>query len=127
MVSILVQARGPADPELVWERYAQLDLWRTWSPQIRRVECREHELALGIEGTVHGPLGMHAAFVVTSCLPEHRTWSWMVRSGPIVLALEHAVHADPVGSRATLRLRGPALVVFGYAPLVRPALHRLVG
>jgi len=43
-----------------------------------------------------------------------------------VLDLEHAVHPDPVGSRTTLCLRGPALVVFGYAPLVRAALYRVV-
>jgi hypothetical protein len=126
MASTLVQARGPADPDLVWERYARLDLWPTWSPQIRRVSSTAHDLAIGIEGTVYGPLGVHATFVVTSCVPEQQTWSWVVRSGRIVLTLEHAVHPDPVGSRTTLRLRGPALVVFGYAPLTRPALNRLV-
>lgn len=88
-----VQARGPAAPEEVWDRYATIDRWPQWSPQISRVEASSDRLALGVRGTVSVVGVLAVPFTVTSCRPDDRTWSWRVRLGPITLDLDHAVYA----------------------------------
>ncbi len=125
MAARTIEARGPAPVEEVWDRYATLARWPEWSPQISRVEAGADRLALGVRGTVHLVGGLPLAFTVTSCRPEDRTWSWQVRLGPITLDLDHAVYPAGSGSRTTLTLAGPALLVAGYAPQARLALRRL--
>ena len=120
-----IEARGPAPAEDVWDRYATLSRWPEWSPQISRVEASADQLALGVRGTVFLVGGLPLAFTVTSCRPEDRTWSWQVRLGPVTLDLDHAVYPAGSGSRTTLTLAGPALLVAAYAPLARLALRRL--
>ena len=120
-----IEARGPAPAQEVWDRYAVLARWPDWSPQISRVEASADQVALGVRGTVYLVGGLPLAFTVTSCRPEDRTWSWQVRLGPVTLDLEHAVFAAGSGSRSTLSLAGPALVVTAYAPLAQLALRRL--
>jgi hypothetical protein len=44
----------------------------------------------------------------------------------VTLELGHDVFAQGSGSRTTLDITGPALVVVGYAPVARVALGRLV-
>ena len=121
-----VEARGPAPVEQAWRRYEEIPLWPTWAPQISRVRASSDQLALGVHGTVYALGGLPIPFTVTSCRPEARTWSWQVRMGPIELALRHAVAVDGTGSRTTLNIDGPALVVLAYAPVARFALGRLV-
>ena len=91
----------------------------------RRVEASADRLAFGVRGTVYAVGILPLAFSVTSCRPEDRTWSWQVRLGPVTLDLDHAVFPAGSGSRSTLSLAGPALVVMAYAPLARLALRRL--
>ena len=55
-----------------------------------------------------------------------RTWSWLVRIGPVDLDLRHGVEADGTGSRTTVDIEGPAVVVLAYGPVARYALGRLV-
>jgi len=55
-----------------------------------------------------------------------RAWSWLVRIGPVELALRHGVEADGAGSRTTVDIEGQAVVVLAYAPVARFALGRLV-
>jgi hypothetical protein len=121
-----LEVRGPAAPEEVWDRYATLARWPEWAPQISRVTAGADRLALGVRGTVHVVGALPVAFTVTSCRPAERTWSWQVRFGPVTLDLDHAVHRAGSGTRTTLTLTGPALVVTAYAPLARVALRRLV-
>ena len=125
MVVRRIEARGPAPVEEVWDRYATLARWPEWSPQISRVEASADQLALGVRGRVHLAGVLTVPFIVTSCRPEDRTWSWQVRLGPVTLDLEHAVYAAGSGTRTTLSMAGPALVVLGYAPLAQVALRRL--
>lgn len=109
---------------VAWERYARLELWPTWSPQLRRVDPPKARLVAGLAGRVHGPLGVSLDFVV-----EHvgeRDWRWMLSRGRLRLRLEHGVEATAAGSRTWLVLRGPAPLVLGYAPVAWYALHRLV-
>lgn len=125
MVVRRIEARGPAPAGEVWDRYATLARWPEWSPQISRVEASADRLALGVRGRVHIAGVLPVPFIVTSCRPEDRTWSWQVRLGPVTLDLEHAVYAAGSGTRTTLSMAGPALVVLGYAPLAQVALRRL--
>ena len=129
-----LHARGPLAPDLVWQRYARFDRWPTWSPQIRRVEVAEHELAAGVRGVVRGPLGLAVDFTVENVDERARTWSWTVSPvGPVRLPgvrlhLHHAVVALPDGgSLTTLDVGGPTAVVMAYAPVALVALRRLVG
>jgi uncharacterized protein YndB with AHSA1/START domain len=138
---LTLRARGDAPPDLVWERYADLDLWRTWSPQIERVQLARGEpegarLRAGLEGVVHGPVGIAVRFRVTAVDEDALTWSWRVRPAPggriplpVALDLDHAVLARDDGSETTLTISGrppAAPLVVAYAPLARLALGRLV-
>lgn len=125
-VRMTLAATGPVPAAVAWERYAELDRWPAWSPQLRRVEPAGAVLAAGLRGRVHGPLGVHADFTVTDLDPAGRTWRWTVRGGPLRLRLEHGVLAAGEGSLTWLVLWGPAPVLLGYAPLAAYALHRLV-
>ena len=120
-----IEARGPAPVEEVWDRYATLARWPEWSPQISRAEGSADQLALGVRGTVYVAGVLPLAFTVTSCRPEDRTWSWQVRLGLVTLDLDHAVYPAGSGSRTTLSLAGPALLVTAYAPVAQVALRRL--
>ena len=121
-----VQVTGPARAVVVWERYAELDAWPTWAPQIRGVDADGARLAVGRTGVVRAVGGVRVRFVVTAVDEHARRWSWIARVGPLTLALHHDVTATPSGTRAGLVLEGPAPLVTAYAPLTRLALARLV-
>lgn len=117
-----LSARGDATAATIWERYATIARWRTWAPHIRRVEASAERIAPGLTGTVHGPVGLRVRFRIDA-VDEPRSWSWTARLGPVRLALDHGVELD---GRTTLRMRGLAPVILGYAPIARWALARLV-
>lgn len=119
-IGIRVPGRAPAD--VVWERYAQVDRWPQWAPQITAVEAASDRLAPAMTGRVRGPLGVRASFVVTAVDDHARTWAWTAWSGPVKVHLTHGV--EPDGS-TWLWVRGPALVVVLYLPVARIALHFL--
>lgn len=127
-----LRVEGPAAPDLVWERYARFDQWPTWSPQVRRVDVDVAVLAPGVEGVVHGPLGVAVAFRIIEVDVGARTWSWTVHPvrpalPGIDLVLDHAVRAEPDGgSSSTLDLSGPLPIVLAYGPVALLALRRLV-
>lgn len=121
-----LSAVGAADPALAWERYADPGAWPTWSPQILGVETTARRIALGVQGRVRVPGGLRLPFTVTACDEEARTWSWVVRLGPVALTLNHAVHPHRRGSGAVLSMEGPDAVLLAYAPLAWVALRRLV-
>jgi hypothetical protein len=116
-------ARGRASAALVWERYAVPAFWAGWAPQIRRVETAAARIAPGVTGTVHGPLGVRVAFVVTAVDEAARTWAWDVALGPLHLHLRHGVEDD---GATWLTVDGPAPVLAAYLPVARIALQRLV-
>ena len=120
-----IEARGPASVEEVWNRYATFARWPEWSPHISRVEASADQLALGVRGTVYVAGALPLTFTVTSCRPADRTWSWQVRLGPVTVDLDHALYPAGSGSRTTLALAGPALLVTAYAPVAQAALRRL--
>jgi hypothetical protein len=56
MGHLTLHAAGPATPETVWRRYACVDEWASWSPQIESVQGADRRLRAGLRGTVtsHG-------------------------------------------------------------------------
>ena len=127
MTTLTLHATGPESPTEVWERYAVPSRWPEWSPQIRRVEVPVTRLTAGAHGRVYGPVGPGVPFEVDTVDEGARRWSWTVYAGPLRIRLLHWVADGPEGGSTTgLRLDGPALVLFGYAPLAQVALGRLV-
>ena len=101
--------------------------WSTWSPQITGVDVDADRIAQGVSGRVRGPLGVAVPFVVDEVDDAARVWTWSVFAGPVRLQLRHWVAPAPDGGVTTgTRLRGPAPLVAGYAPLTLLALQRLV-
>jgi hypothetical protein len=123
--TMTLKAQGSASPDVVWERYADLDAWSQWSPQVRGVSAPQRRLRAGLEGHVRGPLGVTVAFTVTEV--NERSWSWrVVLPLGLRLDLDHDVTAHAGGAATMLRVTGPAPVVLAYAPIAQLALHRLV-
>lgn len=121
---LTVHAHGDAPPDVVWERYADLERWHQWSPQVSRVEASASRLVAGLTGTVIGPLGVQVPFVVVEV--GIRSWSWEVRPLGMRLLLDHRVLPRLDGSATELRMRGPAPALLAYAPLAKLALRKLV-
>jgi len=136
-------AAGPASAAVAWERYADPQLWSTWSPQIAAVETSTPRLASGTTGVVRSHGGLLLDFLVEEVDDAARRWSWSVvprRAGglPLPEAVQrlgrlHLVHAvldsglvGGTGSATTLLVTGSAPVVLTYAPLAGLALGRLV-
>ena len=121
-----LHAVGAADPEVAWRRYVEIAAWRSWSPQILRTDADAAEIAVGVGGTVHALGGLRLRFTITAVDPAARTWSWVVRLGPVAMTLTHEVHRHPRGSGTLLLMEGAAPVLLAYAPLAWVALRRLV-
>ncbi|MDX2592900.1 MULTISPECIES: SRPBCC family protein [Streptomyces] len=126
MARVTLSAHGAASPETVWQRYASVDQWASWSPQIKAVHSVSRRLSPGMSGTVEAVAGIRAAFVVDAVDHDHRTWTWRVRLGRIQIRLHHEVRPQGRGSTTSLTMDGPRLALLAYAPLARLALHRLV-
>ncbi|MHC1558180.1 SRPBCC family protein [Actinomycetospora sp. C-140] len=127
-----LRATGPLPADQAWERYADLDLWSRWAPQITGVAAEHRRLRPGLRGTVRAAGVVGLPFEVTAVDEAARTWSWRVRAGPVTLHLDHGVEdargddGPRVRSRTWLRTTGPAPVVLLYAPLALVALHALL-
>lgn len=121
-----VTVTGPRAPQTCWARYDELAAWPRWGPQITGVEAPATRLALGLSGVIRVAGGLRVRFTVTAVDRPAMTWSWIARVGPVVLDLHHGIVAHRSGSRATLTVQGPSLVVSAYAPLAWLALWRLV-
>ncbi len=116
-----IRVEGPAGRRAQWEAYAHTSRWPTWAPHLTRVEP-EAELAVGLRGRVRGLLGTRASFEVTDVDETAGSWSWVVRSGPVTLTLDHHVG----DGWTSLSIDGPAPVVTAYLPVARWALGRLM-
>lgn len=125
-VRTTVSARGPLGPDEAWERYADLDRWPGWAPQITGVTAPRRRLGPGLAGTVRAAGVVRVPFEVLAVDEAARTWSWRVQVGPVRLVLRHGVEPDGDGTRTWLVTEGPALVVAPYTPVAFVALHALV-
>ena len=77
-VKVTVSASGPADPDVVWDRYIHPARWPEWSPQIRSVDYPDDVAHRRWRGTVHGPCGLAVSFEILDVDAEKRCWSWRV-------------------------------------------------
>ena len=132
--TVRLQAEGPRSAEQVWEAYAVPSRWSEWSPQVYAVDCPGDRIVPGLRGTVHAPVPspVPVRFSVTEVDEAARRWSWVVRVGPTLAAvqidLEHGVLPRTGGGSLTwLTMTGPLPLVTAYAPLARYAIGRLVG
>ncbi|MFN8168774.1 MAG: hypothetical protein U0S36_08320 [Candidatus Nanopelagicales bacterium] len=125
---LTLRADGTADLDLVWRRYSTPELWPTWAPQIRRVECSAERLAVGVTGTVYGVIpNIGAAFEVVEFSDDDHRWVWDVVAGPVRMRLDHRSEARiGGGTSTTLVADGPAAAVLTYAPVARISLESLV-
>ncbi|MDD7921394.1 SRPBCC family protein [Actinomycetospora callitridis] len=125
-----LRATGPLPADQAWERYADLDRWPRWAPQISGVTVSgsgPRRLCPGLEGTVRAAGLVHVPFEVLAVDEQARTWSWRVRVGPVTLTLDHGIEDLGAGrTRTWLRTTGPALVVLPYSPVAFVALHALL-
>ena len=118
---------GPAVPDLVWRRYADLDAWSQWAPLITGVEADSRELVGGLTGTVRAVGGLRIQFTVLDVDDATRSWTWRARMMLVELTLRHQVLPGPRGgTRAVLDLDGSPPVVLGYLLPAQLALRSLV-
>jgi hypothetical protein len=125
---LTLRADGTADLDLVWRRYSTPELWSTWAPQIRRVECSAEILDVGVTGTVYGVIpNIGASFEVVQFSQADRLWAWDVVAGPVRMHLDHRSESRiGGGTSTTLVVDGPAAAVLTYAPVARISLENLV-
>jgi hypothetical protein len=125
---LTLRAAGTADIALVWRRYSEPDLWTTWAPQIRRVECSAEQLGVGVTGTVFGVVpNLGATFEVVEFDEAEHRWAWDVVAGPVRMHLDHRSESRIGGGTSTsLVVDGPAVAVLTYAPVARISLESLV-
>jgi hypothetical protein len=121
MSTLHIRRRGGASKYEIWARYRDPLRWREWAPQIREVRA-DGPLRTGLEGEIVGVFGVRARFDVLDVDEPGGRWTWIVRSGPLTLRIEHEIAEGLVG----VALTGPAPVVAAYAPIARVALGRLV-
>ncbi|MDA8436925.1 MAG: hypothetical protein M0Z98_13200 [Actinomycetales bacterium] len=125
---LTLRADGTADLELVWRRYSTPELWTTWAPQIRRVDCSAPTLDVGVTGTVYGVVpNLGARFEVVEFVEDEHRWAWDVLAGPVRMHLDHRSESRiGGGTSTTLVVDGPAVAVLTYAPVARISLEYLV-
>lgn len=123
-----IEVAGPAAVSDVWERYAVIAAWPSWSPPIRSVDASAPRIAAGVTGAVRGVGGLLLSFVVEEVDEAANRWSWRVAAGPLVVTLDHTVRAAEGGSGSVTGLTVDAIapVALGYPEVARVALHRLV-
>ena len=123
-----ITVTGPRSADDVWDRYVRPRRWPEWSPQIRSVDYATEYLLAGTGGVVHGPAGLLVRFRIVEVddAAAIRRWSWIATTAGVTLRLGHTVEAVGTGTRTGLTVEGPSLVVAGYLPVARLALHRLV-
>ena len=118
---------GLAAPDVVWQRYADLDAWSQWAPLISGVEADSRELIGGLSGTVRAVGGLRVQFAVLDVDDATRSWTWRATVGFVHMTLRHGVLSDPDGrTRAVLDLDGAPPVVIGYLLPATLALRSLV-
>ncbi len=118
-------ADSTATPAQAWSLVAEPARWPEWAPHLRGAwGLGSPEVQPGRIGAARllGVVPVPARIVSKT---PGREWTWHV--GP--MALEHAVHPTPVGSRITMTIRAPApleaVLAVTYGPIVQRLVRRL--
>jgi polyketide cyclase/dehydrase/lipid transport protein len=115
-------ADSSAPPDVAWSLVAEPARWPEWAPHIRGAwGLGSPEVEPGRVGAarVLGIIPVPARIVAKT---PGRDWTWHV--GPV--ALDHAVHPTPAGSRITMTIRAPAPLEAVLAATYGPVVQRLV-
>ena len=121
MTTLRIRRHGGASKYEIWARYLDPQRWPEWAPHIREVRT-DGPLRAGLQGEVVGVLGVTATFEVLEVDETRGRWTWVVRSGPVRMRIEHEIDEGTAG----LVITGPAPAVVAYLPVARAALGRLV-
>jgi len=121
MTTLRIRRHGGASKYEIWARYRDPQRWPEWAPHIREVRT-EGPLRPGLQGEVVGVLGVTATFEVLEVDETQGRWTWVVRSGPVRMRIEHEIDEGTAG----LVITGSAPAVVAYVPVARAALGRLV-
>lgn len=123
----VARASGPVGVDEVWQRYLRPERWPEWSPQVRHVDSDSEVIVAGSAGTVRTVGGVQVRFVVLDVDSAARSWAWRVRVGPLVMVLEHLLHArSGGGTKAEVVIHAPFPVARLYRLPATVALYRLV-
>ena len=121
MTTLRIRRRGGAGKYEIWARCRDPQRWPDWAPLVRAVHT-DGPLRPGQQGEVVAVLGITARFEVLDVDEARGRWTWVVRTGPVRLRIEHEIDEGTAG----LTITGPAAAVVAYVPLARAALGRLV-
>ena len=118
-------ADSSAAPGAAWSLVSEPARWPEWAPHIRGAwGLGSPEVERGRIGAAR-LLGMIPVPARIVSKTPGREWTWHV--GP--MALVHAVHPTPVGSRITMTIRAPrpleAVLAATYGPVVQLLVRRL--
>lgn len=125
-MTVHVEVESSAEPDRVWELYAQPERWREWAPHLRSPKGLGHpEVEPGSSGRIY-LAGLAPIWAEVTSLRPGRSWTWRVG----VTELTHTVEPrDRGGSVIGLAMRAPLPVEIAirmsYAPLTRLLLHNL--
>jgi|RhiMethySRZTD1v2_1073278.scaffolds.fasta_scaffold07242_4 uncharacterized membrane protein len=121
-----IEIHAPVD--VVWQVYADVERWPSWTPSMRSVELvGGGGLAVGAQARIDQPRLPRVTWTVTELTPG-RSWTWEAR-GPGNRTVAHH-ELTPVDSAATrvatsIDQNGPVGALFGrlYAGLTRRYLR----
>ena len=130
-VKVTVSASGPADPDVVWDRYIHPRVGRSGRRRSSRSTTRTTRFSAG--GRRHGARAVRdrrrfrdsrdrqrkALLELAGQRRRHHPRDGARRSS-------RSVDAGAPATRTTLEITGPAPIVLGYLPIARIALGRLV-
>jgi hypothetical protein len=120
-----ITVTGPVDVATAWTRYAEIERWSDWAPQIRGVEASGERLVPGLTGRVRAPLGVTVPFVVDRVDEAAYRWQWTVSVLGVAVTMGHDLTATSGGTRAGLTIDAPAPFALTYGLPARVALRRL--
>lgn len=125
-MTVLVEVSSDADPDRVWELYAQPSRWKEWAPHLRAPKnLGDPEVEPGASGSIR-LAGVTPVWAEVTAKRPGRSWTWRVG----LTELTHTVEPRTGGGSVIgLAIRAPAPVELGirlsYAPLAKLLLQNL--
>ena len=121
-----MEVESSANPERVWELYAQPEHWKEWAPHVRSPRgLGSPEVEPGASGHIR-LAGLAPVWAEVTSKRPGRSWTWRVG----LVELTHTVEPrNGGGSTVGLAMRAPApmelAIRIGYAPITKLLLKNL--